>query len=111
MKKPLFSIVAASMVVAGVSLASAQSSTTTTRTWSNDEGSMMREYSTTRHYRSYDDPSWHAQVGSELPGSVTTYPLPDTMQVPSAERYSFGMVNSHPVVVERTTRKVIHTWE
>ena len=111
MRKPLFSIVAASVLVAGVSVASAQSSTTTTTTWSDDAGSTMREYSTTRHYRSYDDPSWHAELGSELPSSVTTYPLPDTMHVPAAERYSFGIVNNNPVVVERTTRKVIHTWE
>jgi Protein of unknown function (DUF1236) len=112
MKAPLFSIVAASVLAAGMGVASAQSSSTsTTTTWSNEAGTTMREYSSTRHYRSYDDPAWHAQVGMELPSSVTTYPLPDTMRVPSAERYSFGIVNNNPVVVERTTRKVIHTWE
>jgi hypothetical protein len=37
--------------------------------------------------------------------------LPDTLKVPSADRYSYGIVNDRPVVVERTSRKVIHTWE
>jgi hypothetical protein len=100
------------VLLAGTGIASAQSvSSSTTSTWTNDEGTTIREYSTTHHYRSYDEPSWHAGVGVELPSSVTTYPLPETMHVPSAERYSFGIVNNNPVVVERTTRKVIHTWE
>jgi len=112
MKGTLFSIAAASLLAAGMGFASAQSSSmSTTTTWSDDSGTTLREYSSTRHYRSHDDPSWHAQVGAELPSSVTTYPLPDTMHVPSAERYSFGMVNNNPVVVERTTRKVVHSWE
>jgi hypothetical protein len=27
-----------------------------------------------------------------------------------ADRYSYGIVNDHPVAVERTTRQVVHTW-
>jgi hypothetical protein len=50
-------------------------------------------------------------IGMELPGTVTIYPLPETMKVPDADRYSYGMVNDRPVVVERTSRKVIHTWD
>jgi hypothetical protein len=110
MRKSLFSIAAASLLVASVGIAHAQSMTTT-ETWSNDEGPGLREYSTTRHYKSYEEPSWHAQVGSELPGEATMYPLPDTMHVPSAERYSYSIINNQPVVVERTTRRVVHTWE
>ena len=112
MRKSLFSIAAASLLVAGVGMAQAQtSSTTTTTTWSSDEGTGLRDYSTTRHYQSYNEPTWHAQVGSELPNDVTMYPLPDTMHVPSADRYSYSIINNQPVVVERTTRKVVHTWE
>ena len=40
-----------------------------------------------------------------LPGTVTLYPLPDTMKVPEADHYSYGIVNDHPIVVERTTRR------
>jgi len=111
MRKSLFSIAAASLLVATAGLAHAQTSTTTTTTWSNDEGTGLREYSTTRHYNSYQEPSWHAQVGAELPSSATMYPLPDTMHVPSADRYSYSIINNQPVVVERTTRKVVHSWE
>jgi hypothetical protein len=113
MRKSLFSIAAASLLAAGVGMAHAQSSTTTTTTttWTNDEGTGLRDYSTTRHYQSYDQPSWHAQVGEELPSDATMYPLPDTMHVPSADRYSYSIINNQPVVVERTTRKVVHTWE
>jgi hypothetical protein len=111
MRSSLFSIAAASVLLAGVSVASAQMSSSTATTWTNDEGTGLREYSTTRHYQSYADPSWHAQVGAELPNSASIYPLPDTMHVPSAERYSYSIINNEPVVVERTTRKVVHTWD
>jgi hypothetical protein len=33
------------------------------------------------------------------------------MKVPSADRYRYGIINDHPVVVESTTRKVVHSWE
>jgi hypothetical protein len=111
MRRSLFSIAAATVLFAGVGLAYGQSTTTTTETWSNDTGSGLRSYSTTEHWKSYDDPSFHADVGVEVPGSVTLHPLPDTMHVPSAERYNYSIINNQPVVVERTTRRVVHTWE
>jgi len=37
--------------------------------------------------------------------------LPDTVKVPTPERYSYSIINNHPVVVERSSRKVIHTWD
>jgi len=109
MRRPLFSMTAASVLLAGVGLAYGQSSTSTT-TWSNGDGSVMREYSTTRHYDSFSDPGWRPSVGAELPSNATIYPLPDSIHVPGAERYSYGIINNSPVVVERTTRKVVHTW-
>lgn len=111
MRRPLLSIAAASMLVAGAGVASAQMTSTSTTTWTNDEGAGLRQYSTTRHYQSYSDPAWHARVGIELPPSASVYPLPETMHVPSAERYSYSIINNQPVVVERTTRKVVHTWD
>src|SRR5882724_1575693 len=109
MRKPLLSIAAASVLMAGVGLAYGQSTTTTT-TWTDDAGTTLREYSTTRHYNSVDVPSWQPSVGAELPSSVTVHPLPDTMHVPSSQRYAYSIVNNNPVVVEKTTRKVVHTW-
>jgi hypothetical protein len=112
MNRPMFSIVAASLLVGSVGIAAAQTTTTTTTSnWSADEGAAMRSYSTTRHYQSFNDPAMHPSVGMTLPNSVTVYPLPDTMKMPSAERYSYSIINNQPVVVERTTRKVVHTWD
>jgi hypothetical protein len=112
MRRSLFSIVTASVLLAGAGLASAQTSTTTTTsTWTNDQGAAITSYSTSQKYNSFNDPSFKANIGVELPGTVTLYPLPDTVKVPDADHYSYSIINDHPVVVERTTRKVVHSWE
>jgi hypothetical protein len=110
MNKTLFSMAAVSVLLAGAAMA-ADMTTSTSSTWTNDEGTTLHEYSTTKHYNSVNDPSMHVTVGASLPSTVTVYPLPDTMKVPSAEKYSYSIVNEHPVVVERSTRKVVHTWD
>jgi hypothetical protein len=112
MKKSLFSAVAATVLLAGVGLASAQSSSSsTTTTWTNDQGAAIRQYSTSQHYNSFSDPSLKPSVGMALPDSVTQYPVPQTAQIPQSDAYSYTIINDQPVVVERTTRKVVHTWE
>jgi hypothetical protein len=113
MRKSLLSLATASVFAAGVGLAAAQSSTTTTttETWNSNLGPQIRQYSETQHYKSFSDPSLNPSVGMELPGTVTLYPLPQTLKVPDSEQYSYSIINNHPVVVERSTRKVIHTWE
>jgi Protein of unknown function (DUF1236) len=111
MKKTLFSMVAVSVIMTGAVVASAQNMAPASSAWNDDQGVTLHTYSTTKHYSSFRDPSVHAEVGTELPRTVTMYPLPDTMKVPSADKYSYGMVNDHPVVVERTTRKVVHSWD
>jgi hypothetical protein len=95
----------------GARLALAQTSTTTTTTWTNDEGTVLRQESTTRHYDAYVDPALRPDVGVALPSSVTLYPLPHAVVVPDGNTYSYAIVNNNPVVVERTTRRVVHTWE
>jgi hypothetical protein len=110
MKRSLLSIAAASLLFASVGLASAQTTTSTT-TWTTEHGNAIREYSTTQKYQSFSDPNLRPNAGMALPGTVTLYPLPDTVQVPSRETYSYGIVNDRPVVVERSSRKVIHTWD
>jgi hypothetical protein len=111
MRRSLFAIATASVLLAGVGLASAQTTSTTTTTWTNDQGTTIREYSTSQKYNSFKDPDLKPNVGMALPGTVTIYPLPETMKVPDADHYSYGIINDRPVVVERTTRKVVHTWE
>jgi|SRR5580658_910922 hypothetical protein len=113
MRRSLFSIVTASVLLTGVGLASAQttSSSTTTSTWTTDQGSEITSYSTSQKYHSFADPSFKGAVGVELPHDATLYPLPETIKIPDADHYSYSIINDHPVVVERTTRKVVHSWE
>jgi len=110
MRKSLLSIVTAAALLTGAGLAVAQTTTTTTSSWTNDQGSAITKYSTTQHYQSFTDPSLNVTVGTPLPSTVTIYPLPPTVEVPQASTYSYSIVNNHPVVVDRTTRKVVHTW-
>jgi Protein of unknown function (DUF1236) len=110
MRRSLFSIVTASALLAGTGLASAQTTTTTTNTWTPAQGAAITQYSTTQKYQSFSDPSMTPTEGMVLPGTVTMYPLPQTMDVPTPDRYSYSIINNQPVVVERTSRKVIHTW-
>ncbi len=105
------SILSAAILLAGVGLASAETTTSTSTTWTNDQGTAIREYSSTQHYSSYSDPGFNANVGVALPSGATLYPLPETMHVPKSETYSYSIVNNRPVVVERSTRKVIHSWD
>jgi len=108
MRKSLFSIMTASALVAGAGLAGAQTTTTTTTTWTPAQGSAITQYSTTQHYQSFNDPG--VTVGTVLPQTVTVYPLPPTVSVPSPDSYSYTIVNNQPVVVERDTRRVVHVW-
>ena len=110
MRKSLLSIVAASALVASAGLAAAQTTTTTTtETWTSDQGNMIREYSTTKKYQSFTEQT-APSVGVEVPSNVTLYPLPPEVRVQNPDRYSYTIINNEPVVVERTTRKVVHTW-
>jgi hypothetical protein len=111
MRRALFSIVTASMFVAGIGLASADSQTTKTSSWTSDQGAAISSYSTSKHYSSYKDPSYKPSVGMALPSKVKLYPLPATMKVPHASQYRYSIINDHPVVVESTSRKVVHSWE
>jgi hypothetical protein len=109
MKKSALSLFAGSMLLASAGLASAQTTTTTT-TWTNDQGAAITAYSTTQKYMSFNDPALKPAVGMALPSSVAIYPLPGTVTVTTPERYSYGIVNGHNVVVDRSTRQVVHTW-
>ena len=110
MRKSLLSIVAASAMLTGAGLAAAQTTTTTTtQTWSTDQGNMIRQYSTTNHYQSFTETA-PPQVGVEVPSNVTLYQLPPQIQVQNPDAYSYTIINDQPVIVERTTRRVVHTW-
>lgn len=111
MRKSLLFVVTLPMFIAGIGLASAQTTTSSTTTWSADQGPVITQYSTSQHYSSYNDPSLSPSVGVALPSNVTVYPLPPTMNVPQADSYSYSIINNTPVVVNRSTRTVVHTWQ
>lgn len=113
MRKSLFSIVTASVLLSGVGLASAQTTTTTTTTttqWTPDQGTAFTQYSTTQKYQSFSDPTLTPAVGVVLPSTVTVYSLPSTVVVQSPDQYSYGIVNGRTVVVDRSNRQIVHTW-
>ena len=106
MKKSLLPLAAASFILSTVGFASAE----TGEIWTKAQNTAITTYSTTKQYKSFMDPTMKPVVGMELPASVTVYPLPDTVTVKTPDRYSYGMINNQPVIIERTTRKVVHTW-
>jgi hypothetical protein len=114
MTKSLYAAAIATMLLssAGVALAQTDQTTTTTTTqsWSPDYGPQLSQSYTTSGYAAVTDPNVQVAVGTPLPPNVTFYPLPTTIRVPEPDRYSYTIINSHPVVVDRTTRRVIHTW-
>jgi len=88
----------------------AQTTTTTTTTWTDDQGAAITSYSTTEKYPSITDPTLQPTVGMVLPESMAVYNLPDTIKVEDPNRYSYSIINNHPVLIDRMTRKVVHIW-
>ncbi len=107
-KKIIPMIVAASFFTAGSAFAAAVTQTTTT--WTDEQGNVIRQYSTTKKYEPVTNPQIDATVGVELPQNVTLYDLPDTIKIQEPDRYRYVIVNNHPVVVERSNRRIVHVW-
>ena len=108
MKKSLLSLATAAVLMAGIGLAQAQTTSTTT-VWTTEHSAAMQEHFKTNKYVGYNDQAMVLKEGMALPSNVTIYPLPATTNMP-AGHYSYGMVNNNPVVVDTMTRKVVHTW-
>jgi hypothetical protein len=107
MRKVLLSMATASALLVS---ASAFAETTTTTTWTAADGTVIKEYSTTQKYEPVAVPDFNAEVGVVLPQNVKVYSLPNTVKVQDPDRYSYTIVNDQPVVVERSTRRVVHVW-
>ena len=86
MRKTSLSMVAASLFLGAVGLASAQSTTTTTTStqWTPDQGRMFTEYSTTKKYESYSEPSWKPSVGIPM-NHVESHDIDDDLDFSVAE--------------------------
>jgi hypothetical protein len=98
----------ASALIVGAGVAFAE--TTTTTTWTAADGTVIREYSTSQNYAPASVPDFTPTVGVALPSNVKVYSLPTTVKVADPDRYSYTIVNDQPVVVERSTRRVVHIW-
>ena len=113
MKKSVLSTLSAAVFCVTTAAAFAQApaaTTTTTTSWTDAEGNAITTYSTSQKYPSVTDPSIQPDVGYVLPGTVTVYPLPETVKVEDPDRYSYSIINNHPVLIDRMTRKVVHIW-
>ena len=115
MTKSLYAAAIATVLLSSAGIAAAQTdqttTTTTTQSWSPDYGQQLTQYYSTNGYAPVTDPNVQVTVGAPLPPTVTFYPLPPNIRVPNPDRYSYTIINSHPIVVDRTTRRVIHTWD
>ena len=111
MRKFLLSMITASTLLASGLAVAQTTSTTTTTTWTSDQGTAMTDYSTSQKYVPFIDPSMQPTVGFVLPPTVTMYPLPATMKVEDPTQYNYAIINGHPVIIERATRKVVHSWD
>jgi hypothetical protein len=110
MKHLLLAAVASSAILLAAVPVKAETTSTTTTTWSAEDGTVIKEYSTEKNYKSISDPDVNLTVGAVLPENVTVYSLPSTVKVQDPDRYSYTIINDKPVVVERSTRKVVHIW-
>ncbi|MBI1181119.1 MAG: DUF1236 domain-containing protein [Alphaproteobacteria bacterium] len=108
MKKLLISIATASALVAGAGAALAGTTTTTT-TWTTQDGTIIKKYSTTENYSSADV-DMTPKVGVVLPDNVEVHALPQDIHVSQPDMYSYAIVNGQPVVVERSSRRIVHIW-
>ncbi len=111
MGKVLLPIVAGSVLWAGAGLALAQTAALPPPAWPPEHGVAIRTYAESQKEPPFVDPNLKLSLGMELPNNVTLFPLPETMKIPSAELYTYGIVNNRAVVVDRMTRKVVHIWE
>ena len=107
MRKVLLSMATASALLVS---ATAFAETTTTTTWTAADGTVIKEYSTTQKYEPVAVPDFNAEVGVVLPQNVKVYSLPNTVKVQDPDRYSYTIINEQPVVVERSSRRVVHVW-
>lgn len=110
MRKILLSI-AGSVLWVGIGVAAAQTAALPPAGWTPEQGIAIRAYAESQKEPPFIDPNLKLSVGMELPANVTLYPVPETLKLPSAELYTYGIVNDRPLVVNRTTRKVVHIWE
>lgn len=109
MRNTLLAGIAAATLMATAAVAQSTTTTTTT-TWSPDEGQTLTQSWTTGGYAAPATTVAVPATGAVLPQTITAYPLPQTVTVPDRENYQYTVIDNRPVVIERTTRRVVHVW-
>lgn len=99
------------LAISAVLFASASSASAQSFSYMPEHGRMLHEHATTQHHGSVQDPSFHAHVGAIVPGSIEIHPLPGSIGHPHASEHGYAIVNDHPVVVEHSSRRVIHSFD
>lgn len=84
-----------------------------TPTFTSEHRQMLQEHSSHQHYNSFRDPHFHAHAGAIVPEAVELHPLPDTLatRMPQGSHYEYGVVNDRPVIVDHSSRRVIHHFD
>lgn len=112
MKKTLLSSLAAGLVMAGIGIASAQTTNSAAvPEITKEQGVAIRAYSETQKDTPFLDPNLKVEQGIELPQNATLHIIPETIKIGTPETHAYAIVNDRAVLVDRTTRKVIHVWE
>lgn len=111
MRLLLLSAVASALILASVGAASAQSSTAAVPEWTKEQGLALRAHADTQKDAPFIDPNLKLQEGVELPQNATLHLIPESLKIGTPETHAFAIVNDRAVLVDRTSRKVIHIWK
>lgn len=110
MKRSVLPALAAALLISGAAFAQSATTTTTTSTWSDEYGNIIRQESVTKKFEPVIDSKIDVRVGAALPQTITVHPLPNTVRVERPEQYAYVIINDDPVIVDKTTRRVVHVW-
>src|SRR5919206_3153821 len=96
-------------LLAGVTIATAQTSTTVPTTAPStgaavltpEEQTAIRQYVAKERHKSVSLPNVKIEVGSEVPSSVELY------SVPSVSKYKLAVINDQTVVVDPVAHKIV----
>jgi uncharacterized protein DUF1236 len=113
MRKVSLAVLAAVALAAGIGTAAAQSTTTVTTTTISPEQDTTIYRTITREQVAVQPPppDWAPSVGIEVPAQVQLYNMPTTIDVPTVRSDRYTVVNGHVVLVDPSTRRVVHVIE
>ncbi len=81
-----------------------------TLTFTPAHGQMLHQHANTHGFASTRHSDFKVQIGAALPHTAQLHPLPDELvrQVPGARRHQYSIVNDRRVIVDPSTRRIVH---